>query len=399
MSKPPLLYASPFPPQQSGISEYSRVLVRGLSEFFTVTLYTEDYQIADQQLAQDFPVEVYRKNDWDVLDRYPYKLYNIGNNPWYHGYIYKCCLRSPGVVILHDAILYYLVVGIYQDRPEFLDRVYAMEGPRGVAIFKDLLRAGERLLEYRDAERLPLLGELMNSKNRFLVHSDYARQLVERHSGHVAAAKVVNHVDLRADGVAPCDRATVLARVGLPADALVVSSFGFVARTKQNHVVCEAIRHVNARGGAPLHYVMVGEGSYVDDELDEFIHKTGFVSEREFDEYLSCSDLVVSLRYPSMGETSGALLRAMSLGKPCIVTNHAWFSELPDSVVLKTDIPTRGDVAGQLTRAFTQFVHDRRQLTRMGKAAAEYITRYHGVPAVASQIAGTVLAGASTSLR
>ena len=47
MPKPSLLYASPFPPQRSGISECSAALVRALSGFFRVTLYTDNYEIDD----------------------------------------------------------------------------------------------------------------------------------------------------------------------------------------------------------------------------------------------------------------------------------------------------------------------------------------------------------------
>jgi hypothetical protein len=89
----------------------------------------------------------------------------------------------------------------------------------------------------------------------------------------------------------------------------------------------------------------------------------------------------------------------MSLGKPCIVTNHAWFSELPDSVVLKTDVPTRGDVVGQLTRAFRQFVDDRCPFERMGQAAAEFVAQHHALPVVSREIARTLLADASGSPR
>ena len=82
---------------------------------------------------------------------------------------------------------------------------------------------------------------------------------------------------------------------------------------------------------------MVSEGNYVGCEGDR-VRITGFVSEAEFDEYLAISDLVVNLRHPVMGVTSAALLRALAFGKPYIVTDIGWFSELPDSVVLKLDV-------------------------------------------------------------
>jgi glycosyltransferase involved in cell wall biosynthesis len=395
MPKPPLLYASPFPPQQSGISEYSRYLAGGLREHFDVTLFTEGQEIADAQLCDGCRVRSYRKDEFDVLREYPYRIYNIGNNPWFHGYIYACCLRWPGLVILHDAVIYFLVVGLYMDRPDFLETVYRLEGARGVAIVKDQLKSGEHLLRYSEPQLLPFLDELLGSGNRILVHSEYALRLLRRRG---ITGTRLGRIDMPIPGDGPRDDGSmrdVRDRLGVPADAVLICSYGFVAPTKLNHMVCEAVERVRTQTRAEVYYCMVGEGAYVDDYLCDHIRVTGYVPQGDYEDYLRCADLVVNIRHPSMGETSIALLRAMSLGKPCIVTNHAWFSELPDSVVLKTGIPTHSDVVGQLTRAFTQFVDDRGQFTRMGRAAAEYVARYHAVPAVARQIARLVLAGPS----
>src|SRR4029077_6960609 len=61
----------------------------------------------------------------------------------------------------------------------------------------------------------------------------------------------------------------------------------------------------------------------------------GFVDDEEFEQYLALVDVVVNLRYPSMGESSATLVQAMSHGKACVVTDDAWFSELPDGTVWK----------------------------------------------------------------
>ena len=39
-----------------------------------------------------------------------------------------------------------------------------------------------------------------------------------------------------------------------------------------------------------------------------------------------------------MGETSGTAIRALSLGKPLVVSDVGWFSELPDDVALKVPV-------------------------------------------------------------
>ncbi len=387
MPKPRLLYASPFPPQQSGISEYSRVLVRALREAFDVTLLTDNYTISDTELVRNFAVEIYHSNRGDLVELYPYKIYNIGNNPWYHRYIYECCLRSPGVVILHDAVIYFLVVDILKDHPDFLGEVYRLEGAHGVSLIKEQLKSGESLLRYSQPHLLPFLRELLDSGNRILVHSDYALTQLRR---KCRADSRLGRIDMAIECNGQPNHqhsAQLRERLGIPHDAVLVCSFGFVAPTKLNHLVCDAIHNVRAKTWKDIYYCMVGEGSYVDEQLSGHVRVTGYVPEDEYEAYMRCADAVVNLRYPSMGETSIALLRAMSLGKPCVVTNHAWFSELPDSTVFKTGIPGREDVVGQLTQALSLFLERRSVFDQIGAAAAEYVRSRCAPSAVVEHLA------------
>jgi len=386
VSKPRLLYASPFPPMQSGISEYSRYLVEGLAEFFDITLFTGDYELSDAALRRQFRVVKYQKGQDGVLAEHPYRLYNIGNNPWYHDYIYESCLAAPGVVILHDAVIYYLVVGLYQDRPDFLATVYRLEGARGVALIKEQLKCRTPFLEYSEAHLLPFLGELLSSGNKILVHSGYALRLIEnRFPAHPSLGRIDKPIPIDSPS---CEEnlAEMRWRIGVPPEATLICSFGFVAPVKLNHLVCEAVKVARRRTGRAVYYCMVGQGNYTDPYLSDFIRVTGYVPDSVYNDYLRCADLVVNLRYPSMGETSIALLRAMALGKPCIVTGHAWFAELPDSVALKTGIPGREDVAGQLVRAFECFLSDPGPFHTMGRAAAEYVRRRHTRSAAAERL-------------
>ena len=89
-----LLYASPFPPIKSGISDYSVDLIYGLKKYFDITLLIDDYVLTDPALYQDFKVLVYGKDELKIND-YDYLVYNIGNQPFYHAYIYELCLKHP----------------------------------------------------------------------------------------------------------------------------------------------------------------------------------------------------------------------------------------------------------------------------------------------------------------
>ena len=64
--------------------------------------------------------------------------------------------------------------------------------------------------------------------------------------------------------------------------------------------------------------------------------------DEEFPAYFAAVDCLVNLRYPSAGETSGTLIRALEAGKPVAVSDYAQFAELPDDCVVK--IPFEGEV-------------------------------------------------------
>jgi hypothetical protein len=53
---------------------------------------------------------------------------------------------------------------------------------------------------------------------------------------------------------------------------------------------------------------------------------------------MAAGDVLVNLRSPTMGETSGAVIRGLGLGKAMLVSDVGWFSELPDDVALKIPV-------------------------------------------------------------
>jgi glycosyltransferase involved in cell wall biosynthesis len=93
------------------------------------------------------------------------------------------------------------------------------------------------------------------------------------------------------------------------------------------------------------------------------------------------SDVLVNLRYPTMGETSGSVIRALSLGKPSVVSDVGWFAELPDEAALK--IPVGDDEVATLTAALELLVTRDDVRTALGEAAAELARREHDVDRVA----------------
>ena len=93
------------------------------------------------------------------------------------------------------------------------------------------------------------------------------------------------------------------------------------------------------------------------------------------------SDVLVNLRHPTMGETSGSVIRGLSLGKPLVVSDVGWFSELPSDVALA--IPPDDDEVATLTAALELLASRPEVREAMGENAAELARREHGVERVA----------------
>jgi glycosyltransferase involved in cell wall biosynthesis len=383
-----LLYASPFAPMKSGISDYSEVLVYGLRDYFDVTLLIDGYRLQNEQLYRDFRVKSFKK-DKLIFNSFDYRIYNIGNHPQFHSYIYGAAIDNPGLIILHDFVLYYLTVGYYRNNGRLYSKIYELAGAGGLHLIKKYTKRGEDLLECKYlAPKLPLNRELVNSRNKIMVHSDYAYQRISEIISEDVRLKKINmidHVALFRNRKSLVDRKLLFKKYSIPEDSIMIGSFGHIDRTKLNHIICQTVNNLNDKFDNKLIYLMVGDGDYIDQDLSDNIRKTGYVDLIEFNSFIEYTDIVVNLRYPSMGETSGAMIRALGLGKPCIVSNDAWFSELPDDVVVKVE---NDNIAEELYQNLLHLLENPHLMKDLSDKAKEYVQKEHGLKKISREIAG-----------
>jgi SAM-dependent methyltransferase len=64
----------------------------------------------------------------------------------------------------------------------------------------------------------------------------------------------------------------------------------------------------------------------------------GFTEIDDFVGYLAACDIILNLRFPTVGESSGTLLRSLGLGKAVLVSNVGSFAEYPDEICLKVPV-------------------------------------------------------------
>ena len=361
-------YFSPMPPERSGVADYSALLLPALRRRIDVDVVKHGRKRAPRGT--------------DLA------LYHVGNNPDAHSWIVDALRRRPGVVVLHDFVLHHLVAGMTVGRRDGHGYLDAMEREHGVV--GRLL--GHGVLDKRipplwesRPEEFPLAGFVLEDATGLVVHSRTVRDLA-RAAGYDRPIWVVPHPawpvpEVEAERASP---------------GVTVGCFGVVNASKRIPELLQAFAAVRERHpGATL--LLVGPtspGFDLDRRLqrlglaDEGLVREGWVEERRLWALMAGVDACVNLRHPTMGETSGSVIRSLSLGKPLIVSDVGWFSELPGDVALKVPVD---EVEARTLEAGLELLVSREDVrVQMGAAAAELASREHDLERVADLYAAAL---------
>jgi glycosyltransferase involved in cell wall biosynthesis len=349
-------YYSPLPPERTGIADYSALLLPALRERVQVDVAKRGGRARG-----------------DV------SLYHLGNNPDAHGWILERLRAEPGVVVLHDFVLHHLIAGMTLGRKDGPSYLAALERDGGVAA--RLLGLGvidgciPPLWEVRP-EDFPLCDEVLDHARGVIVHSRYVGDRV-RDRGYAGRVLHVPHPAWQ-QPAAPAERG-----VGEP----LFGVFGNLnAAQRVGQLLDGFARHLESHPESRL--LVVGAAAPGTD-LDLRIEAAGvadaatwldYVDESRLWSLMAGVDAVVSLRSPTMGETSGTVIRALTLGKPLVVSDVGWFAELPDAVAIKVapDEREAEAVAEALER-----LTDPATREAMGAAARALAETEHGLDHVA----------------
>ena len=123
--------------------------------------------------------------------------------------------------------------------------------------------------------------------------------------------------------------------------------FGCFGNLNDGKRIPQLLRAFDAGSGAAprgARLLLVGGGvraARARSTCPEGVVREDYVDEQRLWSLMAACDAIVSLRWPTMGETSGTAIRALGLGKPLVVSDVGWFSELPDEVALKVPVDER----------------------------------------------------------
>ena len=359
-------FFSPLPPARSGIADYSEALIESLGPLVDLEVFA-------------------RSEDAFDPSRFDIALYQVGNNQ-YHDFVYETALRHPGVVVMHESNLHHLISDLTIRRDDWDGYLRECEYNGGAAARAYAERV--RKLEVGpDYEGLPMTRRLLERARGVVVHSRHMEREV-RAAGFTGPTAVIPH----GAWIPDADRNAWRQKLGLDEITPLIGIFGYLKPYKRIAESLRAFRRL-VRLAPQARMILVGE-LHAEFPLATLIRSMGlsanvrvlgFVPIGDFVGYLGACDIVLNLRYPTVGESSGTLLRSLGLGKAVMVSDVGSFQEFPEDVCLKVPV---GEGEEDLIFEYMNLLVSRPEVAQaLGANARDYVARECNWGAVARQYA------------
>lgn len=379
---PKIAWLSPFPPQKSGIANYSYWLVKALKPHFDIDLYY-DTQPPSAELQSEFAV--YSLASFaEQHETYHEVVYHLGNNRDFHKGIYEFAWSLPGTVVLHDYNLStFLHDAFYRQNYELYREALpggpSDEGRRG---FQGLIH---RLIP--ETHGHPMSHAVVSRSKKVIVHHRWVKDQFAPNE-HI---EVIPHFARLNCQPTSEEIGALKDKLGIRADHFVVTCLGFINPNKLPRLQIEVVKRL-INDGYPVQMIFAGEPApEVKDLVTEVrsgkysrdIIFTGYQNETDYFSSIFASDIIVNLRNPSMGEASGTLMHALATAKPTIISDANQYREFPDKVCWK--LAHDNNEAEVLYAYLGALLSDKNLRTAISANSADYVTNVLGWEKITAQ--------------
>jgi glycosyltransferase involved in cell wall biosynthesis len=360
-----IAFFGPLPPSKTGIADYNEALLPSLRKDYEIDVFlprTNRNGSPDGFPHGDFFL---RQN------RSPYDLalYHMGNQSRFHEYMYGYLFQQPGAVLFHDYCLHHsradmlLKRNMTEEYRQELHYVYPDQAER-IANAAITFAAGDLLFFH-----YPLFELIVRASLAVGAHTDAAVKKLQ-----ICETPVIKIPCLQMEGGQGTETRIYPGKT-------ILASFGYATQAKRVSTILETIADLRVEHHDLL-YVIVGElenriGILRQIEtlgLKETALVTGHVEMPEFLKWMSRADIILNLRYPSAGEMSSTLIRALASGKPVIVSRLLDVQEIPENALLRV----RPDHEQKdLRAALVELLRDPDLRKRLSANARKYIEEHH----------------------
>lgn len=368
-----IAFHSPLPPERSGIADYSYELLEELRHRLDVVAVVADGLAGVDRAPEGVEVVGASSIEPGEVDC---DVYQMGNNPRYHRFLFQRALDHPGLLVLHDPSLadFHAEMCRSPDSAVFRDEIAYDNPALGRADplpIVDIGRGG------RDLDRLEVLlaRRMVEASIRTLVHSSaVAAAMRRRYEGCDVAT-----IQLPAPVVAePGDL-----RRGRRPGEVVFGVFGGINYYKRIDAVVEAFRRIH--GEHPLARLVIA-GRPDDREMTARLRRLAAdpglggclevkteLSLAQLEAEMTACDVAVSLRWPTAGEMSATLMRAFGAGRPAVVTDVLQFQELDERFCWR--VPVGDEEIPRLVQVLRTAASDPAACAEAGGLARAFVER------------------------
>lgn len=365
--RPLLVVFSPLPPAMNGIADYTARLLPALAQRYRPLVVVPDDAPAPIAVpgSETILLSAYRRQAARLAgERH---LFQIGNNAG-HIYAMPWIERIGGVVTVHDATMLHMT------------HWFASNEGAGTGQWRRFVREADavsaRMVDHADdlatgsgavGSDVPVLRPFLSGARCVIVHSALAASRVLAAVPEARVRVIAHHADM------PVPEAPS------HGSAVQLLCIGFASRSKRIDLVLRALRLL-VDAGLALHLTIAGEVRPEEVDLETLVAGlglegavtfSGYLDDEAIDPLIAASDLVINLRDPTSGETSGTLSRAMALGRCAVVSDVGWYAELPDRAVVKIELGRVGP--DRLAQRLWPFVTDASLRREVGCQARAWI--------------------------
>ena len=367
---------SPLPPTPSGVADYVAEQLPALAQHFAVQAVVTEPAAVDRARVRSVEVVSPEAAEADL------HLYHLGNSPA-HAYVYRAAKTRPGVAFLHEWSLHHLVLHETVESggvSAYLREMRRAHGETGTFVGRQVARGlGGDLF----AAMLPLNERVLEASLAVVTLTretfDRARR---RMPGRPALCLPLHFASPLEPGPSRDEARRAL---GLSDDLRLVTAPGLGTVAKRLDLAVAAVARLR-ESDPRVRLVVAGDldpAAGIREAarkvgLGEGLLVTGRLSLEDFIRHLAAADVVLALRFPSHGEMSAALVRALGLGRPALVSAGTPAGlEFPEGVVVPV---TPGPAeAEELLALLKHLLGDRALRETIGALAREYVAERHGL--------------------
>ena len=369
-TKPTLLIFGALPPARSGTADYLQEQLGGFaSEWNLVVVVRNETKARKRQdcLVLDYSSYKKRRHDFQGVPR----LIHLANNAW-HAHAYEESKHAGAVLLLHEFSMHHLLTETtlaLGDRPSYRQELVECS-PEGemVANLRDqgVWSGIEQFL-------FPAIESRLRLASGVIGHSRWILDQVSAVESDLPCAHIPHHYS-RTNSL---DRESCRAKFGIKEGELAVVSLGFVTPAKCIDQIIRALSEIRSES-PPFKFWIFGEMRHPATVrnaikrygMEDIVVEKGYTSMSSFEAAIEASDLVINLRYPTVGETSGTMTRAMGAGKPVVVFRHGSFSEPPADAVVGVPLDTFN--YGNLATACRSLLSSQELRESIGRRASDW---------------------------